>query len=287
MKQQRSIITLAGVAVAVIWGLTFLSIKVAVVELKPMTLALLRFVIATLLLPPIAWLSKTSLAIRLKDAPLIAASGFVGITLYFFFENNGIMRLSASESSIIVGTIPVLTLIVDMAIYRRKMNPAVIAGILLSFVGVALIVIRSEAAKASPGGYFFMIGAAVSWVTYTFITKPIAGKYSLLSITFWQIFFGMVGCVPFALVERQNIAHLSAPVILNVLFLGVLASAIGYWLYVIVLDRLDASRSSVFINLIPVVSIIASFMVLGERLAPLQLAGGAAAIVGVYLATSK
>ncbi|MFA5851332.1 MAG: DMT family transporter [Spirochaetales bacterium] len=287
MKKQGSLIPLAGVAVAVIWGLTFLSTKVAVVELKPMTLALMRFVIASFLLPPIAWLSKTSLAIKLKDVPLIAVSGFAGITLYFFFENNGIMRLSASESSIIVGTIPVLTLIVDMVFYRRRIKPAVIVGILLSFLGVALIVIRSEAAKASPGGYLFMIGAAISWIAYTFITKPIAGTYSLLSITFWQIFFGMLGCIPFALAEGQSIAHLSTSVIFNVLFLGVLASAIGYWLYVIVLDRLDASRSSVFINLIPVVSIVASFILLGERLAPLQLLGGAAAIVGVYLATMR
>jgi len=287
MKKHESLIPLAGVAVAVIWGLTFLSIKIAVAELKPMTLALSRFIIATLLLPPIAWISKTSLAIRWKDSLLLAASGFVGITLYFFFENNGILRLTASESSIIVGTIPVLTLLADMVFFRRKAKPRVTAGILLSFVGVALIVIRSDAVKASPDGYFFMVGAALSWVAYTFITKPMAGKYSLLTITFWQIFFGTIGCIPFAIFEGQGLVRLSAPVALNVLFLGIMASAIGYWLYVVVLDRLGASRSSVFINLIPVVSVVASFIVLGERLAPLQLAGGAAAVAGVYLATSR
>jgi len=252
-----------------------------------MTLALSRFVIATLLLPPIAWITKTPLAIKRKDIPLVAATGFVGITLYFFFENNGILRLTASESSIIVGTIPVLTLLTDTLLFRRKMKPRVSAGILLSFLGVALIVLRSEAVKASPDGYFFMTGAALSWVAYTFITKPLSGRYPLLAITFWQIFFGMIGCIPFAIAEGQGFVRPSAPVLLNVLFLGVLASAIGYWLYVVVLDRLGASRSSVFINLIPVVSVAASFIVLGERLAPLQLAGGAAAIAGVYLATSR
>jgi drug/metabolite transporter (DMT)-like permease len=287
MKKQGSPEALAGVAVALIWGLTFLSIKVAVAELKPMTLALLRFIIATLLLPPIALLTKTSLAIRWRDLPLVALSGFLGVTLYFFFENNGIMRLSASESSIIIGTIPVLTLIVDMAFYRRRVKGSVVAGIVLSFVGVAVMVIRSKSAAASSEGYFYMVGAAFSWVAYTFVTKPLGGKYPLLSITFWQIFFGMLGCIPFALVEGQSFSRLSAPVILNVLFLGILASAIGYWLWVIVLDKLGASRSSVFINLIPVVSVIASFIVLGERLAPLQLAGGAATIAGVYLATKR
>lgn len=287
MDKKGSLIPLFGIGVAVIWGLTFLSIKVALTELGPMTLALLRFVVASLLLPLIAALTHTPLALRKKDIPLLAAGGFVGVTLYFFFENNGIMRLSASESSIVVGTIPVVTLIAEIVLYRERPKATVVIGILLSFVGVGLIVLRSEAAKSSPAGYLFMIGAAVSWVAYSFLTKPLSGKYPLLTITFWQIFFGMVGCIPFAIAEGQNLSHLSAPVVFNVLYLGIFGSAIGYWFYVIVLDRLSASRSGVFINLIPVVSIVASFIVLGERLAPLQLAGGLATIVGVYLATSR
>jgi len=276
-----------GILVAVIWGLTFLSIKVAVVELKPMSLALMRFVIASAILPLIAVLMKTSLAIRPRDLPLLALSGIVGITFYFFFENNGIMRLSASESSIIVGTIPVITLLVDIVLYRRRPRPIVSAGIVLSFVGVILIVIKSEAAATSPAGYFFMTGAALSWVLYTFITKPLSGRYPLLTITFWQILFGTLGCLPFVLFEGQDFSRLSVTVLLNVLFLGVLASAFGYWLYVTILDKLGTSRSSVFINLIPVVSIIAAFVLLGERLAPLQIAGGAVTIAGVYLATTR
>lgn len=286
MRRSQPLVPLFGILVAVIWGMTFLSIKVAVRELGPMSLALSRFVIASLILPLIALATKTSLRVRTKDLPLLAFSGLTGITFYFFFENNGIMRLSASESSIIIGTIPVLTLIVDILLYKRKPSPSVALGILLSFLGVALIVLRSEAAAASPGGYLFMVGAAASWVLYSFLTKPFSGAYPLLSITFWQIFFGTLGCLPFALLERQDFSGIGAATILNVLFLGVLASAFGYWLYVIVLDRLGASRSSVFINLIPVVSIVASFILLGERLAPLQLAGGAVTIAGVYLATA-
>lgn len=286
MRRSQPLVPLFGILVAVIWGMTFLSIKVAVRELGPMSLALSRFVIASLILPLIALATKTSLRVRTKDLPLLAFSGLTGITFYFFFENNGIMRLSASESSIIIGTIPVLTLMVDILLYKRKPSPSVALGILLSFLGVALIVLRSEAAAASPGGYLFMVGAAASWVLYSFLTKPLSGAYPLLSITFWQIFFGTLGCLPFALLERQDFSGIGAATILNVLFLGVLASAFGYWLYVIVLDRLGASRSSVFINLIPVVSIVASFILLGERLAPLQLAGGAVTIAGVYLATA-
>jgi drug/metabolite transporter (DMT)-like permease len=287
MKKSRNLVPLAGVGVAVTWGLTFLSIKVSVAELTPMTLASLRFILASMILPLIALATKTSLKISFKDFPLIAVSGLIGITMYFFFENNGVMRLSASESSIIVGTIPVLTLIVEMLAYKARPKAAVVAGILMSFAGVGLIVARSEAAKSSPAGYLFMVGAALSWVLYTFITRKLGGKYPFLTVTFWQIFAGTLGCIPLGIAEGWVKGPISFPVVANVVFLGVLASAFGYWLYVIVLDKLGASRSSVFINLIPVVSIVAAFVLLGERLAPLQLAGGAVTIAGVYLATYK
>lgn len=298
MKTRGSPETWAGVAVALVWGLTFLSIKVVVADIPPMTLSLVRFVIASVLLPMIAWITKTDMRIRLGDMPIIALSGFVGVTFYFYCENNGIMLLSASESSIIIGTIPVLTLIVDMIVYKVRIRPVVAGGIFLSFIGVSVMVIRfasmggtsASAVPSVPGGgavsgYLFMLGAVVAWVAYSFITKPLGGRYPLLSISFWQIFFGMIGSIPFALAEQHDFSSLSAVVVLNVLFLGVLGSALGYWFYVIMLDRMGPSRSSVFINLIPVVSVIAAYFVLGERLTTQQLLGGAMAIAGVFMAT--
>lgn len=160
---------LAGFGIALIWGLTFLSIKVAIQEFEPMTLALMRFIMATALVPVIALLTRTSLKVARQDMPILAASGFVGISLYFFFENNGILRLSASESSLIVGTIPVLTLLMEIFLYREKPKTKVILGILLSFLGVALIVLRSESARSSSfDGYLYMAGAAISWVDTAF-----------------------------------------------------------------------------------------------------------------------
>lgn len=286
MGRKHNLVSLYGLAVALFWGLTFLSIKVAVTELKPMTLALLRFVIASALLPLAALATHTSLALNKKDVPRLALSGFIGVTLYFFFENNGIMRLSATESSIIVGTIPILTLIIEMVLNRRRPKPVVAVGIALSFLGIVLMVIKSGSAESSPLGYLYMIGAAASWSAYAFLTKPLSGKYPQLSITFWQIFFGMLFCIPFALAEGQNFTALSPAVVMNLLYLGIFGSALGYWFYVIMLDRMGETKSSVFINLIPVVSAIASFIVLGERLAPLQIVGGIVAIAGVYMATT-
>ncbi len=290
MLRSNGAATALGFAVAFLWGMTFISIKVALTGLSPMTLALSRFIVASALLPAIAWLLKEKLAVRPRDLPILAAAGLVGVTLYFFFENNGILRLSASESSLIIGAIPVLTILAERFIYGARHGTRVYAGILLSFAGVALIVTQSSGGKSSLPGYLFMAGAALSWVAYTFLTKPLSGKYGLLAVTFWQIFFGMLGCVPFAILENTgtNVRAISLPpeVWLNVLYLGIFASAIGYWFYVITLEKLGASKSSVFINLIPVVSVVAAYILLGERLAPTQFAGGIVAVAGVFLATA-
>lgn len=287
MKQRQYAATLFGVIVAIIWGMTFLSIKVALREFKPMSLSLFRFVIASILLASVMIVSRVRFRIAWRDVPLLSLSSIIGVTLYFYFENNGILRLTASESSLIIGAIPVVTVLAEILLFHARPPKLVMLGIVLSFVGVACIVLRSESSTSSVLGYLSMGGAVLSWVAYCFITKPLSGRYPMLTIAFWQMVIGAVGCIPFVVVERQVWTGLSTEALLNAAYLGILGSALGYWLYVIVLERLGPGRSSVFINLIPVVSVAASYVILGERLSPLQIAGAVIAISGVYLAGSR
>ena len=275
-----------GLVVAVLWGLSFLSIKVAVAVVPPMTLAVERFIVACALLPIIALIAKESLGVKWRDLPILAAGGIVGVTIYFLGENNGVALLSASESSLIIGAIPVLTVLSERVFLGARLGARAYLGAFLSFAGVALIVARSSGATSSPLGYLYMGVAALSWVLYSFLTRPVSARYGRISVTFWQSLFGLAGCVPFAVAEHPSLALPGTAVMLNILYLGVFCSAIGYWLYVAALDLLGAGRASVFINLIPVVSVVAAFFILGERLGGLQWVGGAIAVAGVYLATA-
>jgi drug/metabolite transporter (DMT)-like permease len=276
-----------GFATALIWGLSFLSIKVAIAAIPPMTLGLLRFVIAAALLPLLAAATRESLRVEPRDLPRLLAGGLLGVTLYFLCENNGVKLLSASEASLIVGVIPVVTMLAERAFLGKSVGFRSYLGALLSFAGVGLIAARSAGASSSPLGFLYMGGAALCWVAYSFVTRPLSARYGQVSITFWQSLFGMLGFIPFAIAERPSLAGLSAPVVLNVLYLGVFCSALGYWFYVVSLDVLGAGPANSFINLIPVVSVLAAFILLGERLSGLQWAGAAAAVAGVYLATAR
>ncbi len=275
-----------GLSTALLWGLSFLSIKSAVAVIPPMTLAFLRFAVACLFLPLVALAAREGLRIPRKDILPAALSGLVGITLYFLGENNGVARLSASESSLIIATIPVLTMLAERLFSGTRLSARSYAGAALSVAGVALIVARSEAGTRDPVGYLFMALAALSWVAYNFIVKRVSAECGRVALTFWQSLFGLAGCLPFALAERASWRVPGAGDWLNVLYLGLLCSAAGYWLYTMTLDRVGPGRASAYINLIPVVSVAAAFVILGERLGPAQLAGGAVAVAGVYLATA-
>ena len=285
MPKDRSAARALGLSTAVIWGLSFLSIKTAVAEVPPMTLGLARFAIAILLLPLIAKAVKEDLRVKVRDLPILFLGGMIGYTLYFLGENNGVRLLSASESSIVIGTIPVVTMVAERIFLRTRLSWRSWLGAGLSLAGVALIVAGTGGGTSSIPGFLFMGLAALCWVVYAFITRRISGRYGQVSVTFWQTLFGFLGFIPFALAESASWRVPSGGAVLNILYLGVFCSALGYWFYIMALDALGPGASSVFINLIPVVSVIAAFFVLGDRLGAGQWAGAVVTIAGVYLAT--
>ena len=101
------------IACVLFWGFSFISLKITVVVFPPMSLGLLRFAIALVFL----YFFKLKLAphekLNVKDIPRLFIAGFTGVTLYFFCENNGVALVSASEASIALGAIPVLSVIAD------------------------------------------------------------------------------------------------------------------------------------------------------------------------------
>ncbi len=285
---------ISGVSLSLMWGLSFLSIKVSVAVLPPMTLGLARFVLATAALTlvmlfqgPDAKGRRGLARLRFdgKDFPYVAGAGLVGVTLYFLCENNGVKLLTAAESSILIGTIPVLTMLADRLFRGTRLGGIQYGGAVLSAVGIVLIVAESLRLTSTPLGYVFMLGAALSWVLYSFVTHPIIEKYGQLEITFWQSLFGGLGFIPFALFEKTDWARVGPELWLHVAYLGLVCSALGYLLYVYNMRALGFGVASVFINLIPVVSVASSFVLLNERLTLWQIAGAVVVIVGVYLAT--
>ena len=276
---------LCGILATVLWGLAFPSTKVAVAALPPMTLTAAQFMVACLTLPVLARITGKDLRIARGDAPVLALGGLVGVTLFFYCQDNGLLRLSASEASLIIATVPVVSVLADRAFLGTRFPGRVYAGSLVSLAGVALIVLRPAlGSAASLAGTLFMFAAVAAWVAYSFATRGVARRYGWMAVTFWQGLFGCLSCLPFALREAPAWRPPGWAVALNVLYLGLMAAVAAFGLFVAAIDRLGVGRANVFINLIPVAATVGGFCLLGERLGGLQWAGGAVVLAGVFWA---
>jgi drug/metabolite transporter (DMT)-like permease len=291
MTERRSAL-IAMILCVLFWGFSFVSIKVTVTVFPPMTLGALRFAIALVFL----FVIKVKLAgperLRGRDLPLLIGAGLSGVTLYFFFENTGVSLVTASEASIIVAAIPIISMLAEWAAGKIRGQGFRItlrrwAGTAASVLGVWITAGASFSVSGSAAGYFYMLGAALSWVIYCFCTKPLFQNHSRIFIVFWQSLFGFLGFIPFTLMEMPRWTRPELPVLAHLLFLAVCCSALGYWLYARSLEILGIGISTSFVNLIPIVTAIAGFLVLGEHLMPLQWLGAALVISGVYLALLK
>jgi drug/metabolite transporter (DMT)-like permease len=297
----------AVIACVLFWGFSFISIKITVAVFPPMTLGALRFALAVVVLFFVKRKIAPEEKIEKKDILLLAGAGITGVTLYFFFENNGVALTSASEASIFIGAIPVITMISEaawakMSLGRKKENIEKKAavngsekqqslffrtilsgtGALISLAGVALVAGVSLALSGTALGYAYMSGTCISWVAYCLLTRPLFASHSRIFIVFWQSLAGFIGFLPFTFFE----ASWQMPGLVvwgHLLFLGLFCSALGYWFYAMALEDLGVAKAAIFINFIPVVSAIGGFFVLGERLKPLQWFGAALVLAGVYL----
>lgn len=269
-----------------IWGISFINIKIAVAVIGPMTLGFLRFALASGLL----WILKRKLApdsrVEKKDWPMMAWAGFVGVTLYFFFENNGVKMISAGSAAIIVAAIPIATLLSESIIDRKPLTIRVLGCALLSVVGVVMVTGIAPVPGENPLGYWLMGGAVIAWVAYCLISKGLFQRYDSLTITYYQSLVGTVLFIPFMGFETTLWSQVTPVIWLNVAILGIFASAVGFYLYLVAMDRLGVGMSSLYLNLIPIVTLLVGVLVMGDTVSWGQ-GGGAALVIAAVLGAGR
>ncbi len=258
------------------WGISFISTKVVLKEMPPVSIAFFRQLIA--LVPLLLWgiVTRASFRISIKDLFLLAGSSFFGIVLYFVFENNGLMHTTASSASMIVAAVPVFTLLVEMIFFKLKAGIKSFVCIVISMIGVYLVISvngKLDFSSASFKGNMLVMGAMASWVIYTIMSRKLGSRYSSFTITLYQTVLSSLLFVPFLLPETGSWKALSTAALLNLVYLGVFCSAVSYFMFLYAIKKLGSTLSAAFLNLIPVVSVLAGFFILDERLLPVQYGG--------------
>jgi len=276
-SKQQLLANLAMLITVLFWGISFISIKITVSEVPPITMALIRFIIASAILLVIMRKLEPASKLQKEDIARMLLAGFLGITLYFYFENSGVKMTTASNASLITSIIPITAIALDMIIFKAKASALTFLGIGCAIAGAYLAVTANGQVafnSATFKGNIFMVFAMLAWSLYTLLNKSLQDKYSGLFLTTYQTLFGTILLVPASLLEYKQWHLFSLTAFFNILFLAICCSAIGYFLYIFALKRLDVAITTLYLNLTPIVGVISGYLVLGETVLPIQLLGG-------------
>lgn len=291
MELKHGYYHLIAILTVSIWGLTFIATKVLIgYGLTPQEIFFYRFLIAYAGIWIIS--PKRLFANRWKDEFWLMAGGIFGGSLYFFTENTALGITQASNVSFLICTAPLLTTILSLLFYKsEKATKGLIGGSLLALAGVGLVVFNgSVILKISPVGDLLTLLAALSWAFYSLIIRKMTERYPTVFITRKIFFYGVLTIFPAFLLHplQPDLDILLQPIVLsNLLFLAVLASLICYVLWNVVLKQLGTVRASNYIYLNPLVTMVASMMILQEQITLFALIGAGCIVCGVYLAERK
>lgn len=282
-----------------VWGFTFVSTKVLLVDFTPLQILLVRFVIGFLALcalrPHVFKLHER------RHEWLFVAAGATGIAAYYLLENIALVFSTATAIGVIVAASPLLTAIIQAARGDRSaLNPLFLLGFVLAMAGLIMVGAGSEHALgevANPDsmsliGYLLAFLAALVWAIYSVLVKKIADLgYETIASTKRTFLWGLVFIIPATLIFGGTwpaFDVLEEPVNLaNLLFLGCIASAACFVTWGVSVKHLGATISTTYIYLVPAITATASIIILGEPLTIPIILGVALTIAGLILSQSR
>jgi drug/metabolite transporter (DMT)-like permease len=266
-----------------IWGGNYIASKVIVSESPPFTVAFVRFVLATSLILVLYALTPGARLPRRREWPALAQIG-VAFFLYNLFFYTGLKATSSANAALLAATSPAGTALLSAALVKERVRPIQVGGLLLSFTGVALVVLKHGALTFNPGDFVIM-AASLTWSVYSLLGKRAMATMSPLATTAYAWVIGTVLLFPAALLERHTHGWFafSPAGWWSFGYVVVLSSVAAFTWWYKGIQRLGATRASVFLNLIPLTGLILSPLLMPERLRLGQLLGAALILSGVYL----
>jgi drug/metabolite transporter (DMT)-like permease len=268
---------------------SFIAGKYAIYELPPLTITLIRYIIAFLFLSLFIFKYKTAaLKVSARDQFLMAVLGLTGVIGYHFFFYIALRHTAIANTAIINACGPVVIGITAAIFLKERLRLSNYIGILISLTGVMLLITKGHLSVLTDldfnNGDLLMFCAVLSWTVYALVTKRLIQRYSGFAITFYSAMWGVIILLPLSLFENsyQQILSLSATAIYSILYMGIVASAIGYFLYNLSIEQIGPTRTSSFVySLVPIFVSILALLFFDETITLLTISSTALIIVGL------
>ena len=281
---------IGAIIVMIAWGTSFLSSKVLMVSggFTPVEVFVYRFIFAYLLL--LIFTYKQILSNNLKDELLLIVCGMCAGSIYFIAENYALKLTTTGNVSLLVSTSPIFTTALLSFLYKFVPKPNVIIGSVIAFVGVTCIIFSNdEGFEINPVGDLIALSAAVAWSIYTIAVKRLTPIYSSLFITRKLFFYGVITAFPLLIIQHEPLhLHLlfdlnQSQYLINFLFLGLFCSAFAYFVWNEVMRILGAIKSNNYLYVQPLITMIAGYFILDEKIFFLGYLGTFLIIGGIII----
>ncbi|MCM1488378.1 MAG: DMT family transporter [Firmicutes bacterium] len=287
MQNKKTAGHLAALLTILIWGTTFISTKILLVDFQPVEILFSRFIMGFLAL--LAAYPRRLKGVNFKQELTFAAAGLCGICLYYLLENIALTFTLASNVGVIISVAPFFTaLLVHLFIKsEERLQARFFIGFVVAMVGIALISFNGSKLELNPAGDLLAVIAALVWACYSILTRKISSfGYPVIPATRRTFFYGILFMIPalFLFGFQPDISRFSNGAnLLNILYLGIGASALCFVTWNYAVKILGAVKTSIYIYIVPVITVVTSVLVLGENITVISIAGTALTIIGLFL----
>lgn len=273
-----------------LWGGTFIAGRVLSGSVSPIDSAFLRFAIATIALIPMVVLVDKRLALPpAKCWFSLVLLGLTGVFSYNVFFFNGLQHISAGRAALIIASTPLAITLLAAVFLGEKLTPLKLCGVLTCLVGAIVVISNGHPTLLFSGGFGpgekALLGCVASWTAYSLIGRHVLKTLPPLTSVCYSALIGTV-FLGIPALQGGLFSHLSGISIVgwgSLFFLGVGGTALGFSLYYMAIVKIGAARSSVFINLVPVFSLLLSWLILDETVKYIVIIGGIMILCGVSL----
>lgn len=287
MENRKSAGHLAALFTIVIWGTTFISTKVLLTDFKPVEILFFRFAMGFLALLFVS--PHRMKGVGRRQEVTFALAGLCGICLYYLLENVALTYTMASNVGVIISVAPFFTAILSRIFLKSegKLRVNFFIGFVVAMAGVALISFNGSRMELNPVGDVLAVFAAFVWACYSILTRKIGSfGYPVIHTTRRTFFYGILFMVPalflfdfeMGLERFADMTHL-----LNILYLGLGASALCFATWNLAVKKLGAVKTSVYIYMVPVITVATSVLILKEPVTWVSVMGTVLAVAGLFL----
>lgn len=269
------------------WGVSFVSSKVLLDNgFNAVECYVYRFVLAYLLL--LAICHKKLMSNNLRDELMFLLCGLCGGSIYFIAENTALKYTLVSNVSLITTLTPLLTTLMLGAFYRsERPTSGVVLGSFVAFLGVGLVIFNTSfVLQIEPLGDLLALAAAFTFAIYALLLRRLNALYNAMFITRKVFFYGVITALPFLLLEPTHITadvFLRPAVWFNLAFLSIIASVVAFVAWSVSIKKLGTVKASNYLYFQPIVTLIASAIILGETITIIGYIGCAMILGGVIL----